>query len=73
MAVQRNRKDTMTAKVITSVSASGTPTLSPRTMSYLNPVLTDDEVFTLGTTWAGFCKYETDSINRKQEYELAAE
>ena len=73
MAVQRNKKDKLTIKVITAVDAGGTQTLANRTVSNLNPVLTDAEVFLLGQDISGLLANETDSYRRTLEYDIAAE
>lgn len=73
MAVQRNKKDSMTIRVITSVDAGGTPTLSNRNVSNVNPAMTDNDVLTIGTGLGGLLKYETDSIARTVKYDIAAE
>lgn len=73
MAVQRNKKDKLTIKVITAVDPGGTPTLANRTVSNLNPVLTDQETYLLGVEIGGLQKYEVDSYRRTVEYDLAAE
>lgn len=73
MAVQRNKKDSMTIRVITSVDTGGVATLSNRNVSNVNPTLGDNDVYTLGIALGALLKYETDSIARTVKYDLAAE
>lgn len=73
MAVQRNKKDSMTVRVITSVDAGGTATLANRNVANVNPVITDNDFYLMGVAIGGLLKYETDSIARTVKYDLAAE
>ena len=73
MAVQRNKKDKLTIKVITSLDPGGVANLENRTVSNLNAALTDDEVFLLGSALSELLANETDSYRRTLEYDLAAE
>lgn len=73
MAVQRNKSDKMIIKVITDQDASGKVTYGNRTVSHVNPVMTDDEVRGVGLALGALLTHETDSIQRTINYEIAAE
>lgn len=73
MAVQRNKKDSMTIRVITSVDAGGVATLANRNLSNINPTITDNDLYLMGVAIGGLLKHETDSIARTVKYDLAAE
>ena len=73
MAVRRNASATLRLKVITSVSEAGVATTKTRSVSHLNPTLTDEETRLLGVDIAGLQQYELDSVSRVDTAELAAE
>ena len=73
MAVRRNAASRLTMKVITAVDAGGVATIASRSVSHLNPVLTDEEVRLLGVAISGLQQYELDSVSRTDSAELAAE
>lgn len=73
MAVQSNKRDTMVIRVITAVDEGGAATLANRTINYLNPALTDQEVYLLGNDIAGLLANEQDSLQRKIQYDLSAD
>ena len=73
MAVRRNAASRLTLKVITAVDAGGVATLASRSVTHLNPSLTDEEVRLLGVELGGLQSHELDSVSRTDSAELAAE
>lgn len=69
--VQRNKKSTLSYKVITAVDAGGTATLKTQNISNFNPEVTDDQARLIGVDIAGLVQYELDSVSRTVSYELA--
>jgi len=73
MAVQRNKADKMTLKVMVDQDASGKVTYGNRTINRVNPAVTDEDVRLCGLAFANLQKYELESVSRTISYELAAE
>lgn len=72
MAVQKNKTNKLTLKVVTEVDAGGTKTYAQRNIAHLNPDLTDDDVRESGTRLASLQTYSLDSVRRTISYDIAA-
>ena len=73
MAVRRNATSALRLKVITSVSESGVAQTKTRSISHVNPALTDEDSRIIGSKLASLQSYELDSVSRVDTAELAAE
>lgn len=69
--VQRiNETSSLTLKVITDVSEAGAKIYKSRTISLVNPALTDAVFLTCGNTLAQLQEFELDSILRTNKAEI---
>ena len=73
MATRKNATSKLTLKVITDVSEAGAKVYGQRTVSHLNPALTDGDVLSIGTGLSTLQEYELDSVTRTDVAEIAAE
>lgn len=71
MAVKNNQECKIVLKVQTGVSSSGKAAYGQRTISYINPAVTDDDVLDIGTKLAGLQAHPLSSIKRQDVAEIA--
>jgi len=72
MAVQKNKTNKLTLKVVTEVDAGGAKTYAQRNIANLNPDLTDDDARESGTRLASLQTHSLDSVRRTISYDIAA-
>ena len=73
MAVKKNSETDMVLKVQTGTSETDAPTYSRRTISNINPSLSDDNFLDVGTSVANLQKYTLGAVVREDSPEIADE
>ncbi len=65
MAVKQNVETKIIIKVQTGTSSTGKATYTQRSFSNINPAITEDDVWDIGTKLGGLQKYPMGSVNRQ--------
>ncbi len=72
-AVKTERATTLQLRVITGVKMDGSKLFATRTLSHINPVLTDDDAYQVAFGLAAMQKCELSSVHRVDSAVLEAE
>lgn len=73
MAKRTNPKTKLMINIETGKKADGTSILKARTLSGVNPNLTDDEALAIGNALAKLQSYPVSSISRQDVAEMSSE
>ena len=72
MAVKNGATSKIILKVENGVGRNGQPSLTQRTIQHINPVLSDDDAYAIGTALAGLQAYPLGSVARTDSASLIA-